>query len=115
MTYFTVLQPEMKTGPEIKCGLLPWTLTNCEMFDVCGGELELFCSRGGIRAGLGNLKQEEEGQRRLTPSVSKGNRRLRVGPSRTVLVSFDFNVQKKKEVGFDQKADFSGIITIATA
>lgn len=137
----------MKIGSEIKCHLLPQRLTNCEMFDVLV-EHELFCSRRGIRASLGNLKQEEEGRQRrrfddhifLTPSVSKGNRRLEVGWNiRMEDVRVSFSVERPKYLcfmitdltlmslsrarkrsteaclfGFDQKADFSGMISIAT-
>lgn len=93
---------------------LPHSLTECEMFDVLVGH-ELFGCRWGIRASLGNLKQEEEGRQRrrfddhifLTPSVSKGNRRHRVGWNKGIEdVSMCFNVESKIPLFHNPKSDF---------
>lgn len=107
----------MKIGSEIECYLLPQRLTNCEMFVLV--EHELFHSRREIRARLGNLKQEEEGRQRrqfddhifLTPSVSKGNRRLKVGWNiRLEDVRVSFSVERPKYLCFVYRFDFNVLI-----
>lgn len=55
-----VQHPKLEMDPS---GMLPQRLADCEMFEVLV-EHEFFCCRWGVRASLGNLKQEEERRQR---------------------------------------------------